>query len=176
VDVVLGALAQAIADKIPAASYGTMNNIAMGSRVDKDNAWNYYETIGGGMGASCISNGLSAVQAHMTNTLNTPIESLEYHFPMRIKSYSIRKNSGGKGDFKGGNGIIREYEILQPTEITLLTERRNISPWGLGGAGSGRNGENWLDQKKLAAKTHFIAHPGQVLRIKTPGGGGFSIK
>ena len=180
VDVILGALAKAIPDKIPAASYGTMNNVAMGSNVDRKNsgvqAWNYYETIGGGLGASPERDGLSAVQAHMTNTLNTPVESLEYHFPMLIKSYAIRRNSGGKGDYTGGNGIIRQYQMLQQTEITLLTERRNFSPWGLGGAESAMPGENWLDHQSLPAKTHFTAKAGQILTIKTPGGGGFGVK
>ncbi|MFK5986981.1 MAG: hydantoinase B/oxoprolinase family protein [Pseudomonadota bacterium] len=176
VDVLLGALVKAIPDKIPAASYGTMNNIAMGNNQSQRQAWNYYETIGGGMGASFNANGLTAVQAHMTNTLNTPVESLEYHFPMRIKSYSIRQNSGGIGDFTGGNGIIRQYEMLQQTEVTLLTERRINAPWGLGGAINAQSGENWLDQKRLVGKTHFTAEPGQVLTIKTPGGGGFSVK
>ncbi|MFK5893483.1 MAG: hydantoinase B/oxoprolinase family protein [Pseudomonadota bacterium] len=174
VDVILGALAKAIPEKIPAASYGTMNNVAMGNNGKQP--WNYYETIGGGLGASLHVNGLSAVQAHMTNTLNTPVESLEYHFPMRIIRYAIRQNSGGIGDYTGGNGIIRQYQMLQQTEITLLTERRGLAPWGLGGAASAIPGENWLDQQVLPAKTHFTAQAGQILTIKTPGGGGFSIK
>ncbi len=180
VDVILGALSKAIPDKIPAASYGTMNNVAMGNNNKGTNKtgqnWNYYETIGGGLGASSNTDGLSAIQAHMTNTLNTPVESLEYHFPLRIISYSIRQNSGGKGDYTGGNGIIRQYEMLQQTEITLLTERRRYAPWGLAGAESGLVGENYLDQQVLPAKTHFIAKTGQILTIKTPGGGGFGAK
>jgi len=174
VDTLLGALAKAVAEKIPAASYGTMNNVAMGSNDGQP--WNYYETIGGGLGASFNANGLSAVQAHMTNTLNTPVESLEYHFPMRIKSYSIRRNSGGTGSCTGGDGIIREYEMLQKTEITLLTERRSHSPWGLWGGEFAKNGENYLDQKELPGKVHFSAQPGQILSIYTPGGGGYNIK
>jgi N-methylhydantoinase B len=172
VDVVLGALHQAIADKIPAASYGSMNNVAMGSR-ESGNCWDYYETIGGGFGANSDYDGLSARQAHMTNTLNTPIESLEYHYPLRITAYALRKGSGGLGQHRGGEGIIREMELLEPAQITLLTERRSHSPWGISGGKAGKTGENYLDGQLLPAKVCFKAKTGQRLSIKTPGGGGW---
>ncbi len=185
VDVVLGALAQIqassdhdcdsdsdIKSKIPAASYGTMNNIAMGSR-ENNNHWDYYETIGGGLGANQFFPGLNGVQAHMTNTLNTPIESLEHHYPLRISRYCLRDASGGSGKNRGGMGLIREVEFLQPTQITLLTERRSYSPWGLAGGGNGQVGENRLDGKLLPGKIFFTAQAGQKLTIKTPGGGGW---
>lgn len=174
VDVVLGALVQVkgLEDRIPAASYGTMNNIAMGSRVGEQH-WDYYETIGGGLGASMAYNGQSGVQAHMTNTLNTPIESLEHHYPLRVTRYALRENSGGEGRHSGGMGLIRELEFLQETQITLLTERRRYSPWGLAGGAAGQAGENLLDDKLLPGKVLLTAQSGQRLTIKTPGGGGW---
>jgi N-methylhydantoinase B len=175
VDVVLGALAFALPDRIPAASQGTMNNIAMGNH-SAPVSWDYYETVGGGMGASKMSNGLSAVQSHMTNTLNTPIESLESHYPLRITEYSIRSGSGGVGQQQGGDGLVREFLFLEPTEVTLLTERRRRGPWGLAGGEAGRAGTQTLDGELLPAKTNFIVAAGQTLRIETPGGGGFGLK
>lgn len=176
VDVILGALAGALPGKIPAASHGSMNNLAMGSTgQDGTHAWDYYETIGGGMGANAESNGLDAVQTHMTNTLNTPIESLEMNFPLRVKRYQIRKRSGGEGLHAGGEGIIREYEFLSPAHITLLTERRVHYPWGINSAGAGVRGENILNGKKLSAKASMAVTVGDCLTIKTPGGGGFDI-
>ncbi len=181
VDVVLGALAQIpevdesgydFKEKISAASYGTMNNVAMGSR-ENNNHWDYYETIGGGLGASPLYPGLSGVQAHMTNTLNTPIESLEHHYPLRISRYCLRDASGGQGTNQGGQGLIREVEFLQTTQITLLTERRRYAPWGLSGGGKGLMGENQLDGEYLPGKIFFTAQAGQKLTIKTPGGGGW---
>jgi len=174
VDVVLGALHKALPDAIPAASYGSMNNVAMGGKAENGlDAWNYYETIAGGMGANRDYPGLNAVQAHMTNTLNTPIESLEYHFPLRVRSYSLNHGSGGKGRHPGGHGVVRSMEFLQNTHVTLLTERRLNAPWGLVNGDDGCCGENWLDDQKLAAKTQFEAKTGQILTIKTPGGGGW---
>lgn len=174
VDVILGALQSAIPDAIPAASYGTMNNIAMGGKANIDQpAWNYYETIAGGMGANRDFDGLNAVQAHMTNTLNTPVESLEYHFPLRILQYALHEQSGGKGLHSGGMGVIRRMQFLQETEVTLLTERRLRAPWGLQEGDDAKCGENCLDGEKIAGKAQFIAQAEQVLTIKTPGGGGF---
>ncbi|MCN4144328.1 MAG: hydantoinase B/oxoprolinase family protein [Thiohalomonas sp.] len=183
VDVLLGALAQLmlktdeknnnlLPGKIPSASYGTMNNVAMGSR-EINNQWDYYETIGGGHGASQAYPGLSGAQAHMTNTLNTPIESLEHHYPLRVTRYCLREASGGQGLNAGGMGLIREVEFLQATQITLLTERRHYSPWGLAGGQDGKVGENSLDGELLAGKIFFTAQAGQKLTIKTPGGGGW---
>lgn len=176
VDVVLGALANALPENIPAASHGSMNNLAMGSSGKA--GWDYYETIGGGMGASALSDGLDAVQTHMTNTLNTPIESLEMNYPLRINQYAIRKNSGGSGTHKGGNGIVREYQFLADAEFTLLTERRTNSPWGLQqgardeGLGASK-GLNTLNGKPIAGKVSMHVKKDDVLIIQTPGGGGF---
>lgn len=174
VDVVLGALAQAIAVKIPAASHGSMNNLAMGScGSEAGPAWDYYETIGGGMGASSVADGVDAVQTHMTNTLNTPVESLEMAFPLRVKRYQVRKASGGNGAHKGGAGIVREFEFLQSANATLLTERRSHMPWGLQGADSGKSGQNLLNNRIIKAKENFELKPGDILRIETAGGGGW---
>ncbi len=178
VDVIMGALAQAIPEQIPAASHGSMNNIAMGARgetADINSSWDYYETIGGGMGAGPHGGGLSALQTHMTNTLNTPVESLEMHYPLRIHRYQVRRGSGGQGKRSGGDGLVREFEFLQPTTVTLLTERRGHAPWGLNGGQAGKLGQNRLDSLPLAAKTNFIARPGQRLTIETPGGGGWGL-
>lgn len=172
VDVLCGALAQAIPERIPAASYGTMNNVAMGCR-QAGHSWDYYETIGGGMGAGAHGGGLDGVQAHMTNTLNTPIESVEMHFPLRIEVYRLREGSGGQGARSGGCGLIRTFRFLEATEVTLLTERRVSAPWGLNGGTAALPGENILDERVLPAKTSFTAQAGQCLTIKTPGGGGW---
>ena len=174
VDVVMGALAKAIPEKIPAASHGSMNNIAMGSTGDlKNEAWDYYETIGGGMGAGFTTNGLSGVQTHMTNTLNTPIEALEMRYPLRIKQYSLRENSAGKGYTKGGEGLIREYEFQVATQVTLLTERRTNAPWGQNNAADAAVGENILNGEKIKGKISMRVNAGDCLIIKTPGGGGY---
>jgi N-methylhydantoinase B len=172
VDVIMGALAHAIPARIPAASQGSMNNIAMGSRHGP-RAWDYYETLGGGMGAGPAGGGLSAVQTHMTNTRNTPIESLEMHFPLRICRYAVRRGSGGAGRYPGGDGLVREFEFLEDTEVTLLTERRNHRPWGLQGGAAGAAGSNSLLDKPLPAKVSLHARAGERLVVKTPGGGGW---
>jgi N-methylhydantoinase B len=172
VDAVMGALAQAIPERIPAASQGSMNNIAMGSRRGS-RSWDYYETLGGGMGAGPHGGGLSAVQTHMTNTRNTPVESLEMHFPLRIRRYAVRRGSGGAGRRCGGDGLVREFEFLEDTEVTLLSERRNHRPWGLQGGGEGAAGSNWLMGKLLPGKVSLHAHAGECLVVNTPGGGGW---
>lgn len=171
VDVVCGALSQAIPDQIPAASQGTMNNLAMGSRAG--NGWDYYETLAGGMGAAFDSKGCSARHSHMTNTLNTPIEVLELNYPLRIVRYAIRRDSGGDGKFQGGDGVVRQYQFLADAEVSLLTERRRLAPWGLKGGAPGRSGVNELDGKKVPGKICFNAVAGQTLTINTPGGGGY---
>lgn len=172
VDVVMGALVKAIPERIPAASHGSMNNVAMGARGES--AWDYYETLGGGMGGGSINRGLSAVQTHMTNTLNTPIEVLEMNYPLRISQYEIRRGSGGKGQHQGGDGLIREYEFLAPAQVTLLTERRRHQPWGINGADDGQAGENQLNGKRLDAKVSINVKQGDKILIATPGGGGWS--
>lgn len=181
VDVLLGALSKAIPNKIPAASSGTMNNVAFGgydSKVEKNFA--YYETIGGGMGASLDFPGISGVHTHMTNSLNTPLEALENYFPLRIKKYCLRKRSGGKGKNNGGEGIIREYEFFVPTQVTIISERRKFSPYGVLGGKEGKKGKNILfsQGKKtiLNSKVNLKVNPGDVLRIETPGGGGYGQK
>lgn len=173
VDVVLGALAQAAPERVAAASQGTMNNLAMGSRRGK--GWDYYETIGGGMGAGKAGGGLSGVQTHMTNTLNTPIEVLESEYPLRIRCYALRSKSGGAGQVAGGEGLVREYEFLDHARISLLTERRNHAPWGLSGGQPGAVGTNRLNGESLGPKVEIEVKAGDRLEIKTPGGGGFGV-
>lgn len=170
VDVVLGALYEALPEQIPAASQGSMNNIAMGN-YSKNESWDYYETLAGGMGAGPRYDGLSAVHTHMTNTLNTPVESLEMHYPIRIATYAIRKNSGGSGLHQGGDGLSRVYEFLQDTKVSILSERRRKAPWGLAGGANAEPGENYLDTEVLPGKCSFDAKSGQRLTINTPGGG-----
>jgi len=171
VDAVCGALSQAIPDRVPAASQGSMNNLAMGSRGKQ--GWDYYETLAGGMGAAFDSNGCSARHSHMTNTLNTPVEVLELNYPLLIERYAIRRGSGGGGEFRGGDGIVRRYRFLADAEVSLLTERRRLSPWGLQGGEPGRCGRNELNGQKIPGKYCFKAIAGQALTIKTPGGGGY---
>ena len=174
VDCVIGALSRALPETIPAASQGTMNNLAMGhEESDGEPAWAYYETIGGGCGAGADSAGRSAVQSHMTNTLNTPVEVLEMKYPLRLRRYAVRRGSGGGGRFRGGDGIVREYEFLRPAVFTILSERRRRSPWGVAGGDDGAPGENLLNGEALPAKVVRRARPGDRLTIKTPGGGGF---
>ncbi len=172
VDAVMGALAQALPEQIPAASQGTMNNLAMGARGDGAN-WDYYETIGGGCGAGSRHAGLSATQSHMTNTLNTPVEVLEMNFPVRVSRYQVRHQSGGAGVHRGGDGLIREFRFLAPASVTLLTERRHHAPWGLAGGDAGARGENLLGAKRLSAKATIQVNAGDLLTVCTPGGGGW---
>ncbi len=172
VDVVLGALAQAVPERIPAASQGTMNNLAMGARTPKG-SWDYYETVGGGMGAGPTAPGLSAVQSHMTNTLNTPVEVLEQNYPLRVVRYQIRVGSGGAGQHAGGDGLVREYEYLTPARVTVLSERRAHGPWGLAGGEAAAAGENYLNGAAQPAKFSVEVGAGDRLLILTPGGGGW---
>lgn len=178
VDVLLGAFAKAYPGKIPAASQGTMNNLTIGGwDREKNKAFTYYETIGGGMGALPDADGPSALHSHMTNTLNTPIEALEYAYPMRVVRYEIRRESGGIGKFKGGEGILREIETLVEAQVTLLTERRRLPPYGLSGGNPGLQGENIRisdgERIRLPGKGNIHLNAGDRLLIKTPGGGGF---
>ena len=174
VDLVFGALAQALPGRIPAASQGTMNNIAMG-HIDSSlgTRWDYYETLAGGLGGGPHYAGLDAVHSHMTNTLNTPVESLEMHYPLRVRKYAVRSGSGGGGLHPGGCGIIREYEFLATAQCSLLTERRRIPPWGLRGGAAGECGSNFLNGEALPAKCSVMVSSGDRLRIETPGGGGW---
>jgi len=177
VDVIFGALAQALPEAIPAASQGTMNNLAMGY-IDKQTGkrWDYYETIAGGTGASASWPGLDAVHSHMTNTLNTPVESLELHYPLRLNRYQIRRGSGGKGARNGGAGVVREYQFLVPAQVSLISERRVFQPWGLAGGGAGESGVNLLNGSVLPGKCSLMVACGDKLEIFTPGGGGHGVK
>ncbi|MHA1638129.1 MAG: hydantoinase B/oxoprolinase family protein [Candidatus Thorarchaeota archaeon] len=176
VDVTLGAMAE-IVDFVPAASQGTMNNLTMGGFDPRTRTpFSFYETIGGGVGASKGIHGSSGVHSHMTNTLNTPIESLETEYPLRILEYSIRRGSGGKGRYNGGDGIVRAIEVLaDDTFVSIQSERRTSQPWGMcqGNPGmSGRNTLRYLDQKyELQSKTSVKTLKGSIVKIETPGGG-----
>lgn len=172
VDLILGALAQAIPGRIPAASHGSMNNLAMGS-TRAAGPWDYYETIGGGMGAGATGGGLSGVQTHMTNTLNTPVEVLERRYPVRVLRYGLRIGSGGAGAHRGGDGLVRELEFLAPAFVSLLGERRTHAPWGLGGGEAGAIGRHLHNGAELPGKVALEVSAGDRLRVETPGGGGW---
>jgi len=173
-DTLLGALAKAAPDRIPAASSGTMNNLSFGGA-----GFAYYETIAGGMGASPLAAGLSARHTHMTNSWNTPVEAFEHTYPLRIESYRVRNGSGGAGRHRGGDGIIREFRFLAGAEVTLIADRRGRGPWGLAGGGSGKPGRDQLVRngkaRNIPAKIRFDAQPGDLLRIETPGAGGWGV-
>jgi N-methylhydantoinase B len=171
VDALLGALARVAPERVAAASLGSMNNVAMGGAD-----WDYYETIGGGMGAHARGPGLDAVQTHMTNTRNTPIEVVESAYPLRIREYRVRDGSEGSGRHRGGRGIVREYEFLAAAEVSLLSERRARPPWGLAGGEPGATGHNSLNGRPLPAKARLRVQRGDRLRIATPGGGGFGAR
>ncbi|MDQ7055719.1 MAG: hydantoinase B/oxoprolinase family protein [Persephonella sp.] len=178
VDVVLGALSQAVPEEIPAASQGTMNNVTIGGiNPDTGKPFTYYETIGGGVGGFAGGNGESGIQSHMTNTMNTPVEALEFEYPLMVQQYSLRKNSGGRGLFRGGDGIIREIKLLCNAEVTVISERRRIPPYGLSGGEPGEVGENIVIHRgrriKEGGKFHRKLNKGDRLIIKTPGGGGY---
>jgi N-methylhydantoinase B len=179
VDAVLGAMAEALPDIIPAASQGTMNNVTIGGHdAEKDAPFAYYETVGGGAGAGPLGDGLSGVHVHMTNTLNTPVEAIEYSYPFRVRRYALRRGSGGRGDHCGGHGLVREVELLCPATVALLTERRRTAPYGLWGGEAGACGRNLLirdgKELELPGKTELHAKPGDVVGLHTPGGGGWS--
>ncbi len=155
-----------------------MNNVTIGGQRADGTPYAYYETIGGGMGASAESDGPSGLQVHMTNTLNTPVEALEMAFPFRLVRYALRHGSGGAGRHHGGDGIVREYAILAPATVTMLSERRVVAPWGLAGGASGQPGRNLLIHadgrvEELLSKFSRRVFPGDRLRIETPGGGGW---
>jgi N-methylhydantoinase B len=179
VDVLMRALSEATPDRIPAASAGTMNNLTIGGITDVGRPFAYYETVAGGMGARPTSNGLSGVHTHMTNSLNTPVEALEYAYPFRVRQYSYRPGSGGAGQFQGGDGLIREIELLTDAQVTILADRRKRGPYGLAGGETGSPGKSLLIAKtngattELPAKCSVSAKKGDVVRIESPGGGGW---
>lgn len=173
-DVLLKALAQMMPDRIPAASSGTMNNLTIGGIDPRTGqAYAYYETIAGGSGARPNENGVSGVHTHMTNSLNTPVEALEYAYPFRVHRYSYRADSGGKGKYSGGDGIVREIELLGDAQITLLSDRRVFAPYGLQGGGDGSKGRTFLNGVEMPGKFNMEVKAGSLLQIKTPGGGGW---
>ncbi len=171
-DVLLGALAHAAPDRIPAASQGTMNNVLIGN-----DTFAYYETVAGGEGGGPLRPGQSGIHTGMTNTKNTPIESLEAHYPFRVHRYGLRSGSGGSGRHPGGEGIQREIEFLEPATVSLMGERRRHGPWGLAGGERGAPGEDWLFSggawERVPGKATFEVKPGDRLLVKTPGGGGW---
>jgi len=159
---------------VPAQGQGTMNNVTFGGIGSRESgAWTYYETIGGGQGASRGANGPSGVHVGMSNTLNTPIEVLEMEHPLRVRTYALCIGSGGPGQWRGGDGVVREFEALAPMETTLLTERRRHGPAGGAGGQDGKAGANLLNGQRLASKITVRLAAGDVLRIETPGGGGW---
>jgi N-methylhydantoinase B len=178
VDVLLRALARALPERIPAASSGTMNNLSFGGLDPRTHEpFAYYETVAGGMGARPVMDGLSGVHTHMTNSLNTPIEAFETAYPVRIRRYSLRRGSGGAGRFRGGDGIVREIEFLTNVRGSILSDRRRIPPYGLAGGQPGQRGSNQLLKAgktvTLPGKAIFEASRGSILKIETPGGGGW---
>jgi N-methylhydantoinase B len=180
-DVLLGALAQAAPERVPAASQGTMNNTVIGGwDPERQKPYTYYETIGGGMGAGPHAPGADAIHSHMTNTLNTPIEALEYAYPFRARRYEIRRGSGGTGRQRGGDGIVREIELLHEAHVTFMSERRRFAAYGLQGGESGQTGRNSFIrngvEQELPAKVNTILQAGDILRVETPGGGGYGAK
>ncbi|PYS77163.1 MAG: 5-oxoprolinase [Acidobacteria bacterium] len=181
VDVLFRALAQALPGRIPAASQGTMNNLTVGGvdpRTGKEFA--YYETVAGGMGARPGVDGVSGVHTHMTNSLNTPAEALEYAYPLRVRAYSLRRGSGGRGARRGGDGVVREIETLAHARMSLLADRRRRAPYGLMGGEDGRTGRDSIVRnrraRRIEAKGSSELQPGDRVRIETPGGGGHGKK
>jgi len=177
-DVLFAALSRALPLRIPAGSQGTMNNLSAGGIDPRTGTpFAYYETAGGGMGGGAGGPGLSAVHTHMSNSLNTPVEALEHSYPLRIRRYAIRRGSGGRGAHPGGEGLIREIEFLAPTEVTILSERRLQGPAGALGGHAGLAGANTLirggEEHPLPSKVTFSARSGDVVRLATPGGGGW---
>ncbi len=181
-DLCLGALALALPGTLGGASQGTMNNLLIGGTDDGGRAWVYYETVAGGQGGRVQGPGMSGVHTAMTNTRNTPIEALERAFPLRVRRLSLRRGSGGAGAHAGGDGVEREVELLTDATVSLITERRRSAPWGTEGGGAAAPGENWLlpggsadDAVALPDKVTIDVQAGDVIRLLTPGGGGWGI-
>jgi N-methylhydantoinase B len=178
VDTLLRALASALPSRIPAASSGTMNNLTIGGIDPRSGLpYTYYETIAGGLGASPSSPGASGHHAHMTNSLNTPVEALEYAYPFRMIGYAVRRGSGGRGRNPGGDGLVREIELSGDAQVTLLADRRTIDPWGLAGGEPGAPGKAvaTIDgvEEDLPGKFSRELRAGSLLKIESPGGGGW---
>ncbi len=184
VDVLLRALAGALPDRIPAASSGTMNNLTIGGMDDRTGTavpFAYYETVAGGSGASSAHDGVSGVHTHMTNSLNTPAEALEYSYPFRVTRYGLRAGSGGEGQHRGGDGIVREIELLSDATVTMLSDRRKTRPYGLAGGDDGAPGSTEIlradgSSEVLPSKGSARLRRGDRIRVSTPGGGGWGVK
>ena len=181
VDVLFKALAQALPESIPAASQGTMNNLTIGGIDPRDGQeFSYYETIAGGMGARPSLDGMSGVHTHMTNSLNTPAEALEFAYPLRVREYRLRPGSGGRGKHRGGDGVLREIETLVPARMSLLSDRRKRRPYGLQGGDEGQAGIDVIITdgrlRKVVSKGSHELKKGDRVRIETPGGGGWGTK
>ncbi|MGD8728087.1 MAG: hydantoinase B/oxoprolinase family protein [Gemmatimonadota bacterium] len=177
-DVLFLALAEALPDLMPALSQGTMNNTTVGGTdIRTGEPFAYYETVGGGMGAGPERDGLSGVHVHMSNSLNTPVEALEHAYPFRVTHYGIRRGSGGEGKHRGGDGLRRDLQILTPARVALLSERRATGPTGARGGADGQPGENVLTregvEERLPAKATFSVRAGDIVSIRSPGGGGW---
>jgi N-methylhydantoinase B len=179
VDVLYKCLAQALPDRIPAASQGTMNNLTFGGIDPRTREpFAYYETVCGGMGARPGMNGISGIHTHMTNSMNTPVEAFEHDYPCRIVRYGLRKGSGGNGKHSGGDGVVREIQFLSRAKVTVLSDRRKVSPYGLSGGEAGKAGRNRIirangERDELSSKCEFWVDAGDTLSIETPGGGGW---
>ncbi|TFG29491.1 hydantoinase B/oxoprolinase family protein [Candidatus Thorarchaeota archaeon] len=179
VDTILGALSKILLNLVPAASQGTMNNLTIGGIDSRSGrAFSFYETIGGGSGACNGKNGVSAIHTHMTNTLNTPIESLESEYPLRVKNYAIRRGTGGLGKWSGGDGVLREIELLsERSTVSIQSERRLLAPWGIAGGLEGVKGRNRVvyqnEEHELQSKTIIVVPKDAIICIETPGGGGW---
>jgi N-methylhydantoinase B len=185
VDVLFKALSKALPERVPAASQGTMNNLTIGGTDTRRGhgsgaGFAYYETIAGGMGARPLFDGASAVHTHMTNSLNTPAEALEYAYPLRVRAYAVRKNSGGRGARRGGDGVVREIETLVAARVSLLADRRRRAPYGLAGGEDGTPGRDTIvrdgKEERISAKGSWELKAGDRVRIETPGGGGYGKK
>lgn len=177
-DVLLQAFGKALPELTPALSQGTMNNTTVGGTDPRTGTtFAYYETVGGGLGAGPQGPGLSGVHSHMSNSLNTPVEALEHAYPFRVTHYGIRRSTGGAGSHRGGDGLRRDIQLLTPGRVTLLTERRARGPRGMAGGQDGAPGENVLirdgGEERLPGKVTFDALAGDVISVRSPGGGGW---
>ena len=179
VDVLLKALSEAAPDRVPAAGLGTMSNISMGGLREDGSPWTFYETVGGGSGGRPVSDGVDGVHVNMTNTMNTPIEAMEAYLPLRFQRYSLRPDTGGPGEWRGGCGIERSWTLTgTAATLSILAERVKIPPWGLRGGGNGALGEYVLERadgssERLPSKCTIPLRRGETLHIRTPGGGGY---